>query len=54
MKRWLCNICGYIYDSTEGDLTQDVVPGIFFDELPEEWVCPECGASKDNFTELED
>lgn len=49
----MCNMCGYVYDSNEGDLTQEIVPGTPFSELPEEWVCPECGASKDNFTAID-
>lgn len=53
MEQWICNMCGFVYDSNEGDLTQEIVPGTPFSELPEEWVCPECGASKDNFTEID-
>lgn len=53
MKQWICSICGYIYDITQGDPTQDIDPGISFYELPDEWVCPECGASKDSFSEIE-
>mgnify|MGYP000880962328 CR=1 FL=1 len=53
VERWICNICGYIYDSNEGDSSQEVVPGTLFSELPEDWVCPECGTSIDNFTEID-
>ena len=53
MERWICNICGYIYDPSEGDPTQDIAPGTPFEELLYEWVCPECGASKDNFTRID-
>jgi len=46
-------MCGYIYDLNEGDPTQEIVPGTPFSELPEDWVCPECGASKVNFTGID-
>jgi rubredoxin len=49
MDKWKCQICGYIYDPTEGDLKSDVMPGTKFEDLPDDWVCPECGASKDEF-----
>lgn len=54
MEGWICSICGYIYDSEEGDPVQNIAPGMLFEELPDEWICPECGASKDNFTRIED
>lgn len=44
-----CTICGYIYDPAEGDPDQDIPPGTRFEDLPEEWVCPECGAGKEEF-----
>ncbi len=53
MGRWKCTVCGYIYDPQEGDPDQGVEPGTSFEELPEDWVCPECGASKDLFEKLD-
>ncbi len=53
MKKWVCTVCGYIYDPQEGDPTQDIEPGTAFEALPEEWVCPECGVGKDLFEEHE-
>ncbi|NLY10333.1 MAG: rubredoxin [Firmicutes bacterium] len=53
MKKWVCTVCGYIYDPQEGDPTQDIEPGTVFEALPEEWVCPECGVGKDLFEEHE-
>lgn len=48
-----CTICGYIYDPAEGDPERDVAPGTSFEDLPEEWVCPECGAGKEEFVPVE-
>ncbi len=52
MKKWECQVCGYIYDSDIGDPDNDILPGTSFEDLPEDWVCPECGASKTEFNEF--
>jgi rubredoxin len=52
MQKWRCTICNYIYDPAEGDLENDVTPETTFENLPDGWVCPVCGAGKDMF-ELE-
>ncbi|GFP21937.1 anaerobic nitric oxide reductase flavorubredoxin [Candidatus Hakubella thermalkaliphila] len=49
MERWVCTVCGYVYDPEDGDPDNGVDPGTAFEELPEDWVCPECGAKKDMF-----
>ncbi|MEO0093738.1 MAG: rubredoxin [candidate division WOR-3 bacterium] len=49
MEKWECLVCGYIYDPEKGDPENGVEPGTPFEELPDDWVCPECGASKDQF-----
>lgn len=49
MKKYVCNMCGYIYDPDEGDPDTDIPPGTSFEDLPEDWVCPVCGAEKDEF-----
>ncbi len=54
MKKWQCTICGYVYDPVKGDPDNDVPPNTPFEALPDTWVCPECGASKEMFEELED
>lgn len=54
MKKYVCNMCGYIYDPAEGDPDSDIPPGTSFDDLPEDWVCPVCGAEKDEFEVEED
>ena len=41
--------CGYVYESDEGDYQSGIEPGTPFDELPENWVCPKCGAEKEHF-----
>jgi rubredoxin len=49
MKKWKCSICEYIYDPSKGDPDNGVKPGTAFEEIPEDWVCPTCGATKDMF-----
>lgn len=52
LSKWECTVCGYIYDPAIGDPTQDIPPGVDFNDLPDDWVCPECGVEKDLFEEL--
>lgn len=52
MKQYECNICGYVYDEAQGDAGNGIAPGTKFADLPEDWVCPICGASKEDFSEL--
>jgi rubredoxin len=49
MAKYVCTICGYIYDPAQGDETQGVVPGTAFEDLPGTWTCPVCGAPKSDF-----
>jgi rubredoxin len=49
MKKYKCLLCGYIYDPATGDPDNGVGPGTSFEDLPDDWTCPECGASKDDF-----
>lgn len=51
MKKYICNICGYIYDEAAGIPDAGIAPGTKWDELPEDWVCPLCGAAKSEFSE---
>jgi rubredoxin len=53
LKRFQCNICGYIYDPQKGDSDSKIAPGTPFSDLPEGWLCPQCGASKADFKELD-
>jgi rubredoxin len=49
MKRYVCGVCGYVYDPAVGDPDAGIEPGVPFEKLPEDWVCPVCGADKDEF-----
>ena len=49
MKKYVCNVCGWIYDPALG-----IPAGTAFEDLPDDWVCPQCLVSKDDFTPLED
>ena len=53
MKKYVCVVCGYVYDPTIGDPENGVQPGTAFEKLPADWVCPDCGAEKDEFEPLE-
>jgi len=49
MAKWVCSVCGYVYDPALGDPDNGVAPGTPFEKLPDDWVCPECGADKGMF-----
>ena len=49
MSKYRCTICDYIYDPAAGDPASGVEPGTAFEDLPDDWVCPLCGADKSNF-----
>jgi rubredoxin len=49
MQKWICEVCDYVYDPEKGDPTQDIPPGTPFEDLPEDWVCPDCGVGKEDF-----
>jgi rubredoxin len=53
LKKWECTVCGYIYYPERGDPEHGVDLGTPFEELPNDWVCPICGASKDQFVKKE-
>lgn len=52
-KRWICEPCGFIYDPEEGDPDSGIEPGTPFEDIPDDWMCPICGADKASFRELE-
>ena len=54
MKKYACNMCEYVYDPEQGDPESAIEPGTSFEDLPEDWVCPECGVGKDEFTAEEE
>jgi rubredoxin len=53
MKKYVCNACGYVYDPQYGDPDSGVAPGTAFEDIPEDWVCPQCGVGKDEFSLVE-
>ncbi len=54
MRKWVCDIFGFVYDEAEGLPDDDIPPGTRFEDLPDDWECPECGSPKDSFVLLED
>lgn len=52
MKKFKCMVCGYIYDPEKGDPEHSINPGTAFEDIPENWTCPVCGAEKDQFEEI--
>jgi len=49
MDKWECMVCGYVYDPAVGDPDSGVEAGTAFEDLPDDWMCPECGVRKDMF-----
>ena len=52
MDKWRCVVCEYVYDPAEGDSENKIPPGTSFEDLPEDWECPVCGAGKDEFEKV--
>lgn len=50
MQKYVCDLCGWVYDPAEGDPDNGIQAGTEFANLPDDWVCPACGASKDDFS----
>ena len=50
MRKYICDACGWIYDPAQGDSVGGIPAGTAFEDLPDEWVCPECGAPKADFS----
>ena len=53
MKKYRCTVCGYIYDPDKGDPDSRIAPGTPFEDIPDEWACPLCGAAKEDFVPLD-
>lgn len=51
MKKYICDVCGYVYDEEIGDPDHGIKPGTPWEEVPEDYVCPLCGVGKDQFSE---
>lgn len=54
MKKYRCAICSHVYDPAEGDPDSGIAPGTPFESLPDDWCCPDCGATKDDFEPLDE
>jgi rubredoxin len=52
MKKYVCDVCGWVYNPEFGDPDQSVAPGTSFENVLDTWVCPQCGVHKDNFTPI--
>ena len=52
MEKWECQACGWVYDPAVGDPANGVPPGTRFEDIPDTWVCPQCGVGKDLFQKL--
>ena len=50
MKKYVCDVCGWVYDEALGDPDNGIAPGTAFDSLPDDFVCPMCGVGKDQFS----
>lgn len=53
MKKWECDICGFIYDEAEGMPEESIAPGTRWEDIPDDWCCPDCGTTKDDFEMVE-
>ena len=53
MKKYECMMCGYIYDEALGDPDEGIAPDTAWEDIPEDWYCPDCGASKEDFEMVE-
>ncbi|MEG6571272.1 rubredoxin [[Clostridium] cellulosi] len=51
MKKYVCSVCGFVYDEAKGLPDQGIAPGTKFEDLPDDFICPMCGVGKDMFEE---
>lgn len=51
--KYVCTVCGYVYDPEVGDPDHGIAPGTAFADIPEDWACPDCGVDKSNFEPAE-
>lgn len=52
MEKWECQACGYVYDPSTGDPDNGIPSGTRFEDLPDDWVCPQCGVGKEFFSKI--
>ncbi|MDF1539868.1 MAG: rubredoxin [Candidatus Thorarchaeota archaeon] len=53
MAKWECMVCGWVYDEAVGDSDGGVAAGTKFEDIPDDWVCPMCGASREDFEKID-
>ena len=53
MDKYVCEVCDWVYDPAVGDPENGIEPGVAFDDLPTDWVCPVCGVGKDQFAKVD-
>lgn len=53
LRKWMCVVCGYIYDEAEGVPEEGIAPGTRWEDVPDTWTCPDCGTTKDDFEMIE-
>lgn len=53
MKTWMCRQCGWTYDETRGDPAAGIAPGTSWEDVPDDWACPDCGSQKADFDMVE-
>ena len=54
MKKYQCIVCGFVYDPVEGDPDSGIAPGTSFEDIPDDWECPVCGVTKEDFELLDE
>lgn len=53
-RKYLCTVCGHVYDPAQGDPDNGIPPGTVFEDLPADWSCPDCGATKADFEPMDE
>ncbi|MDV7213554.1 rubredoxin [Azotobacter beijerinckii] len=53
MRKWQCIVCGFIYEEANGLPEENIAPGTAWEDVPSDWLCPECGAEKQDFEMIE-
>lgn len=54
MKKYVCDVCGWVYDPAVGDPENGIEPGTAFEDIPDDWVCSLCGVGKDEFSPVDE
>jgi rubredoxin len=49
LAQWVCQVCGFVYDEAAGLAEEGIAPGTRWEDIPDDWACPECGATKAEF-----